>query len=77
MKHIEELAELKEQGFGAAILFVIQMKGISEFRPNDITHRAFGDALRLANEKGVSILAYDCIVTPDSITIDKPIKVKL
>lgn len=77
VKHIEELAELREQGFGAAILFVIQMKGISEFRPNDITHRAFGDALRLANEKGVSILAYDCIVTPDSITVDKPIKVKL
>ena len=77
VKHLEELIELKEQGFGAAILFVIQMKGISEFRPNDITHRAFGDALRLANEKGVSILAYDCIVTPDSITVDKPIKVKL
>ena len=77
VKHIKELIELKRQGFGAAILFVIQMKGISEFRPNDLTHRAFGDALRLANENGVSILAYDCIVTPDSITVDQPIKVKL
>lgn len=77
VKHIEELTELKRQGFGAAILFVIQMKGITEFRPNDVTHRAFGDALRLANERGVSILAYDCIVTPDSITVDQPIKVNL
>ena len=77
VKHIMELIELKRQGYGAAVLFVIQMKGINEFRPNDITHRAFGDALRLAQNNGVDIYAFDCTVTPDSITIDQPIEVKL
>lgn len=77
VKHIEELIELKKHGYGAAILFVIQMKGITEFRPNDITHKAFGDALRKANNAGVSIYAYDCIVTPDTMTLDQPIEVKL
>ena len=77
VKHIEELIHLKKQGFDAAILFVVQMKGITEFRPNDFTHKAFGDALRLANESGVKIFAYDCIVTPDSLIIDQPVKVKL
>ena len=77
VKHIEELSELKKAGFGAAILFVIQMKGITEFRPNDLTHKAFGDALRKAEKTGVSVYAYDCIVTPDSMTIDKPVEVKL
>lgn len=77
VKHIEELIDLKEQGFGAAILFVIQMKGINQFTPNDITHKAFGDALRRAQKFGVNIYAYDSIVTPDSLTIDRPIKVKL
>ena len=77
VKHIEELIALKKEGYGAAILFVIQMKGITEFRPNDITHRAFGDALRRAGEAGVKIYAYDSIITPDSITIDKPVKVQL
>lgn len=77
VKHIEELTELKRQGYGAAILFVIQMKGISEFRPNDITHRAFGDALRRAHAVGVKIFAYDCIVTPNTMTIDQPVEVKL
>lgn len=77
VKHIEELIELKKQGYGAAILFVIQMKEITEFRPNDITHKAFGDALRHAAEQGVRIYAYDSIITPDSITIDKPVEVKL
>ena len=77
VKHIEELISLKNEGYGAAILFVIQMKGISEFRPNDTTHRAFGDALRNAQGAGVKIYAYDSVITPDSITIDKPVEVKL
>lgn len=77
IKHIEELIELKKQGFGAAILFIIQMKGITEFRPNDLTHRAFGDALRRAEKTGVHIYAFDSVITPDSITVDKAIKVKL
>lgn len=77
VKHLEKLIELKAAGFGAAILFIIQMKGITAFRPNDVMHKAFGDALRSAKESGVSIYAYDCTVTPDSITIDQPIEVKL
>ncbi len=77
VKHIEELIALKQQGYGAAILFVIQMKGVSEFRPNDKTHKAFGDALRRAEEAGVSIYAYDCIVTPEAMTLDQPVKVEL
>jgi sugar fermentation stimulation protein A len=77
VKHIEELISLKKQGFDAAIFFVIQMKGITEFRPNDKTHKAFGDALRRAEKTGVKIYAYDSIVTPDSITIDQPVKVVL
>ena len=77
VKHIEELISLKEQGFGAAIFFVIQMKGVSEFRPNDATHKAFGDALRRANAACVKIYAYDCIVTPETMVIDQPIEVKL
>ncbi len=77
VKHIEELIELKKQGFGTAILFVIQLKGVNEFRPNDLTHKAFGDALRRAHAAGVKILAYDCVVTPDSMTIDSPVNINL
>ena len=76
VKHIQELIRARKEGFGAYILFVVQMKEMLELRPNDATHRAFGDALRLAECEGVHILAYDCIVTPDSITIDKPIPIR-
>ena len=77
VKHINELIDCVNEGFEAYILFVIQMKGINHFEPNDTTHKAFGDALRQAEKSGVKILAYDCIVTPNSIDIDKEIKVKL
>ena len=76
VKHLGELAECVEQGYEAYLFFVIQMKGIHELRPNDETHRAFGDALRQAESRGVRLLAMDCIVAPDSIDIDKPIEIK-
>lgn len=62
VKHIRELTELARKGHPASVLFVVQMKGITALRPNDETHKAFGDALREANAAGVRILAVDCIV---------------
>ena len=76
IKHIHELMQCMENGYEAYILFVVQMKEISLFHPNDITHKAFGDALREAKQKGVIILAYDCKVTPDSIELDQPVVVQ-
>lgn len=77
VKHINELIDCVNEGFEAYILFVIQMKGIKYFTPNDITHNTFGDALRKAKNSGVKILAYDCFVSENSIEINKEIRVKL
>ncbi len=77
VKHINELVEAKKQGYYAGILFVVQMDDVSLFTPNDITHRAFGDALRKAKESGVEIIAKTCKVTPDSLDISKNIPIDL
>lgn len=77
IKHIEELIGAKEEGYDAYIIFVIQMKGIKEFRPNDLMHQEFGDALRMAAEKGVIPLAFDCRVSADSLHIYRRIKMNL
>ena len=77
VKHIEELICAKEMGHDAAILFVIQMQEIHAFSPNDQTHPAFGAALRKAAEHGVQILAMDCRVTKDSLSISSPVPVLL
>ena len=77
VKHLEELARCREQGYEAAVCFVLQMGGMVDFAPNDATHPAFGDALRRAAAGGVTVLAMDCAVTPDSLRLDRPVPVKL
>ena len=77
VKHIRELMACMKEGYEPVILFVVQMKGIRRFMPNDETHKAFGDTLREAREKGVRILAYDCLVTEDSMEIRDPVPVVL
>lgn len=76
-KHLRELTALAKQGIGAYVLFVIQMKQIRELRPNDIMDPAFGAALREAAQAGVVIRAVDCVVTPESITADREVKIVL
>ena len=77
VKHIHELMECRKNGYEAYLLFVIAMKGVRHFSPNDATHRAFGDALRQAEGVGVKILAMDCIVAPDSVFIDQSVQIRL
>ncbi len=77
VKHINELVTCVESGYEAYILFVIQMKGVTCFRPHDEMHPEFGAALRNAAENGVKILARDCVATPDSMVVDGEIRVIL
>ena len=77
VKHIQELQGSLKEGYEAYIIFVIQMKNIKALRPNDETHKAFGDALRKASKAGVKVLALDSIIKPDSILADQPISVIL
>ena len=77
VKHVDELASCLQDGYEAAILFVVQMKGIHHWEPNWATHAAFGEALCRAQEAGVRLLAYDCLVTEDSMTLDRPLAILL
>lgn len=77
IKHIQELIRCREEGYESYLLFVIQMKGVSRFEPNDQTHPAFGETLRAAANQSVKILAYDCLVGSESMVIDQEIPVKL
>lgn len=76
-KHLRGLEALAQQGYGAYVLFVIQMSDVKYLRPNDATDPAFGAALRAAAAAGVQILAMDCAVTENSMEIRLPVLVKL
>ena len=77
VKHLKGLTRLAREGYGAYVLFVIQMPDMKYLHPNDKTDPAFGTALREAAENGVQILAMDCAVTEDTMGIRLPVLVKL
>lgn len=77
VKHLQGLTRAVERGWRAAAVFVIQMEGVRCFRPNDETHPAFGQALRQAAAAGVEVRAYDCRVTPGSLTVRAGVPVEL
>lgn len=76
-KHLRGLVQAIREGYGAYVLFVIQMEDVAFLQPNDRTDPAFGQALREAATAGVQILAVDCTVTPDSMVIGKSVEVRL
>lgn len=69
-KHIKELIECVNDGYKACIIFVIQMKGVKYFSPNWETDPKFTCELRQAQKRGVEIICLDCLVQPDSLSIN-------
>ncbi len=61
------------EGYECYVAFIVQMKPMKIFTPNYSTHEEFGEVLEEAERAGVKILVYDCIVTPDTMTVDSPI----
>jgi len=76
-KHVLEMMEAVKEGYEGTIFFLIQMKGPKELRPNWQMDENFSEAVKLASENGVRIIAYDSIVSENSIIIDKPVKINL
>jgi len=76
-KHLRGLIQAAKEGFGAYVLFVIQMADVVHLHPNDATDPEFAAALREASSSGVQILAMDCDVTVDEMTIRKKVPVIL
>ena len=68
---------LDEKGYNAIVVFVIQMKEMKYFTPNDTTHPEFCEILRQASNKGVRIIAIDCKIESDSISADENVPILL
>ena len=77
VKHIRELIRSIDDGYTPCLLFVIQMEDVRYFEPNRATDPVFSEALAEAKRAGVYIIAYTCKVTPDSMTLDSPVEVRI
>lgn len=76
-KHLRGLIRAAEEGYGVYVLFVIQMGDVVYLHPNEVTDPAFGDALRSAAAAGVTVMAMDCRVTPDTMELRRRVEVRL
>lgn len=76
-KHLRGLIRAAEEGYGAYVLFVIQMGDVVYLHPNEVTDPAFGDGLRSAAAAGVTVMAMDCYVTPDTMELRRRVEVRL
>lgn len=77
IKHVKGLMEAVKEGYEAALIFIIQMKGIHHFEPNIKAQPEFAEVLKAAEAAGVHIMALDCRVTEDTISVDEEIPVVL
>ena len=75
LKHLGGLCLALEEGYKSFVIFLIQMTGPKEFRPNAEKQPEFAEKLAEAEGCGVHVLAYDSIVTENSITVGKPLKI--
>ena len=72
-KHLNELIELKKQGYITAVLFVIQMENIKYFTSNNKNDPIFSETLKTAKKCGVYIGAMDCFVTENSLKLNQSV----
>ena len=77
LKHLLELEQMVEQGHRSVMLFIIQRSDGTIFKPAAHIDPMYAETLREVNQRGVEILVYQAIVSPDAILLNKPVKWQL
>jgi sugar fermentation stimulation protein len=76
-RHVRELTRATREGIESYVVVIVQRSDGRVFAPNDRTDRAFGDALREAQEAGVRVMAYGTMVTREGVDLTGPLDVDL
>lgn len=75
-KHLEEMGAMVEAGHRAVMLYVIQMRAERFTLATDLDP-AYARAFARAHARGVEAYAYCCDVSPEAITLDRPVTLLL
>lgn len=76
-KHLQELIKLKKQGDRAVMLYIIGREDVTNFSPASTIDPKYADLLKEAYQAGVEVLAYQCTLSSEEITVSKGIPVCL
>lgn len=76
-KHLRELMELKEKGFRAVMLFVVQREDVNSMRPAESIDKKYAALLKEASAVGVEILVYQCKMSINEIGFGRSLPLDL
>ncbi|WP_159722076.1 DNA/RNA nuclease SfsA [Enterococcus sp. CSURQ0835] len=69
LKHVNELRQAQAEGYKNYLLFIVQFEPITLATINQTMQPTLQTAITKAEQDGVTVLAYNCHVTADSITV--------
>ena len=75
LKHLGELLELKRQGIPTVMLYVVQREDCHSFKIEQTIDTAYCKKLKEVILGGVEVLVYQCKMSPESIVIQKKLKI--
>lgn len=69
LKHVTELIEAMHEGYQSYVLFIVQFEQIEIATIHTEMQPALADAIFLGQKQGLSVIAYNCCVTSDTIKV--------
>ena len=75
-KHLSELAAMVREGHRAVMIYLIQRQDVTRFTLARDIDPNYAAAFVAARGAGVEMLALRCRLSPQAITIDKPVAIK-
>lgn len=76
-KHLEELGDMVAQGHRAVMLYLVQRTDCDSFELARDIDPGYAKAFDRARSRGVEMLCYGCDISLASITVSKPIPLKI
>ncbi|KAF1297162.1 sugar fermentation stimulation protein SfsA [Enterococcus sp. JM4C] len=77
LKHVEELILAQAEGYHCYVLFIIQFEEVAVATIHTAMQPALFEAIQRGKQDGLQVLAYNCYVTPDEITVKEAIPFQL
>ncbi len=70
LKHVTELIEATKEGYQSYVLFVVQFEKVEMATIHTAMQPALAEMILSGQKQGLSVIAYNCSVTPDTIAIE-------
>lgn len=76
-KHLEELSQMVRDGHRAVMFYLVQRDDADSFTVAADIDPTYAEGLKSAMQAGVEVVAYACAISPEAITVTKPVQLKL